>query len=461
MRFFIRFLTSLLLLVVIAAVGFAAYAWNRSIDPIEPPQRTAFDAKLIEDGAQLAAIGNCTACHTRPGGKSFAGGLPIPTPFGTIFSTNITPDPETGIGRWSEEAFNRAMREGVDRQGRHLYPAFPYDHFTKVSDADNKALYAFLMSRPAVAQTAPANDLPFPLNMRWVLAGWKLLYFDSGAYQAATDQSDEWNRGAYLVTGLGHCGSCHTPRNSLGAETSAHLSGGEAEGWAAYAINAASPAPVPWTVDSLYDYMRRGWHPDHGVASGPMAEVTGNLGTLPDADIRAMAVYVADLMEEPSAERAERGSLAIEHAARQGNLIELASAPAGADTPEARGEAIYKAACSSCHEGAKPQPYGGVSFHLSSAISAPNSQNAINTVLFGLPAGSGTRSAVMPGFAATMSDEEITDLFAYLRGTFAEKPVWPDLASRLAATRSGDYHVSVKPSDGIERGPENIGAIDQ
>ncbi|TKT69085.1 cytochrome c, partial [Aquamicrobium sp. LC103] len=261
-----RLLLGLLVAVIVGGAGFLVYAWKPSIDPIEPPDRASFDQALIEEGSRLAAVGNCTACHTRPGGRSFAGGLAIPTPFGTIHSSNITPDPATGIGDWSEEAFNRSMREGVSRDGSHLYPAFPFDHFTLVSDEDNRALYAFLMTRQPVEEVPPANDLPFPLNQRLVLAGWKMLFLREGPYANVAGQSEEWNRGAYLADGLGHCGACHTPRNALGAvRAGEHFAGGEAEGWAAYALDANSPAPVPWTVDSLYAYMRQGWHPDHGV----------------------------------------------------------------------------------------------------------------------------------------------------------------------------------------------------
>ncbi|WP_342447459.1 cytochrome c [Mesorhizobium opportunistum] len=299
-----RFWIGVFVVVIAGAAGLFAYAWKPAIDPVEPPQRSAFDQALIEKGAVLASVGNCTSCHTKPGDKSFAGGLAVPTPFGTIYSTNITPDPETGIGRWSQAAFTRAMREGVDRAGNHLYPAFPYDHFTLVSDEDNSALYAYLMTRRPVNKRPPANELPFPLNVRLVLAGWKLLFFDKGSYQTVASQSAEWNRGAYLVNGLGHCGACHTPRNMLGAEKAgSHLAGGEAEGWTAFALDASTTAPVPWTHDSLFAYLRRGWHTEHGVANGPMGEVTGNLGRLPDADISAMATYIASQMGEPSPRR--------------------------------------------------------------------------------------------------------------------------------------------------------------
>lgn len=460
---FRRFFLGLFGLLVVIFAGFFIYAWKPAIDPVEPPDRSSFDQALIEHGAVLAAVGNCTGCHTKPGARSFAGGLAIPTPFGTIYSTNITPAPETGIGHWSEAAFNRAMGEGVDRQGRHLYPAFPYDHFTVVSDEDNRALYAFLMTRQPVEQQPQANELPFPLNVRMVLAGWKLLFLDEGAYQNVASQSAEWNRGAYLVNGLGHCGSCHTPRNALGAEVAgAHLAGGEAEGWSAFALDGSNAAPLPWTPDSLYAYLRRGWHEEHGVANGPMAEVTGNLGLLSDADVSAIATYVVSLMGEPSEERKQDADKIREIVSRNaGGVVNASASPAATGTPLERGAAIYAAACSVCHDGSRPQPFGGIDFHLSTALNAPNSQNLVNTVLFGLPAASGRQSAIMPGFAATMNDEQLTDLLTYLRDEFAGKPAWQDVASRAADTRSGKYRVSVRPSDGIERGPDNIGAHDK
>jgi mono/diheme cytochrome c family protein len=453
-------LVGLLAIIVIAAVGFFAIAWKPAIEPITPPERASFDQALIDKGAMLAAVGNCTACHTQPGSRSFAGGFALPTPFGTIYSSNITPDPETGIGTWSEAAFNRAMREGVSRDGRHLYPAFPFDHFTLVSDEDNQALYAFLMTRPAVKKSPPANELPFPLNVRLVLAGWKTLFFKEGPFQTVASESEEWNRGAYLVNGLGHCGACHTPRNMFGAEqASMHLAGGQAEGWTAFALDSSSTSPIPWTQDSLFAYLRQGWHPDHGVTNGPMGEVTGNLGLLPDSDVRAIATYIASQMGTPSPERQQR---AEDIRKKIGEGLMLASAPAPAnDTPAGRGAAIYQAACATCHDGSRPLPFGGINFHLSSTINAPDAQNAVNMVLFGLPAASGRQSAIMPGFAPTMTDQQVTDLLAYLRETVAGKPAWPDVATRAAETRNGKFQVSVRPSDGIERGPDNIGAQDQ
>ena len=243
--------------VVVVAGGVAAFAvaWRPAIAAIEPPAPQTFDAALVKRGRELAAMGNCNDCHTTRGGKSFAGGVAVPTPFGAIFSANITPDPDTGIGRWSEAAFRRAMRSGVDREGRHLYPTFPYDHFTNVTDEDDRALFAFLMTRQPVHATPPANQLPFPYDQRFVIAGWKLLFLHGGNWQPDSTQSAEWNRGGYLVEGLAHCGSCHTPRNALGAEQNTQaFAGGDVENWHAYAINAQSTAPVPWTTDALAVY---------------------------------------------------------------------------------------------------------------------------------------------------------------------------------------------------------------
>ncbi len=230
--------------IVLAAGAAAAFAiaWRPAIAAIDPPAPQAFDAALVKRGRDLAAIGNCNDCHTVRGGKNFAGGLPVPTPFGTIFSSNITPDPETGIGRWSETAFRRAMRSGVNREGQHLYPTFPYDHFTNVSDEDDRAIYAFLMTRQPVHAPARSNQLSFPLDRRPVIAGWKLLFLRRDTYQPDSSKSAEWNRGAYLVEGLAHCGACHTPRNALGAErVNAQFAGGDVDNWHAYAINDTIP----------------------------------------------------------------------------------------------------------------------------------------------------------------------------------------------------------------------------
>ena len=450
----------IVVLVVLLGVGFFALVWRSEIEPVEEAAAAQFDPQLVARGAALAAVGNCIACHTVPGQKAFAGGLPLPTPFGTIYSTNITPHPETGIGRWSAEAFQRAMREGVDREGNHLYPAFPYDHYTRVTEEDNRALYAYLMTREPVDAAVPENELPFPVSFRPILAGWKLLFFDEGAFEPDPEQSEEWNRGAYLAEGLGHCGSCHTARNRFGAlERDGHWNGGEAEGWAAFAINENSPAPIPWDRQALAFYLANGWHPHHGVSRGPMAEVTENLGTLPAEDIEAIATYAASVMGEPSAERQDRARQILEEVeARPEPQPASAQARTAEASSEDLGAAIYQSACAICHESGRALPFGGLHLLMSTAVHAPNPQNLINLTLYGLPAADGVRSAIMPGFNAVLSDEELLALFTYIRGRFSGQPDWPDLAERLRATRSGEYQVRVLPSDGIERGPSNIGA---
>lgn len=457
---FIRFLAVVLILILIVAAGLFAIAWRGEIEPVAAVDPSSFNEDLVAQGAQLAAVGNCIACHTVPGQPAFAGGLAIPTPFGTIYSTNITPDPESGIGHWSEEAFQRAMREGVDRQGRYLYPAFPYDHFTLITDEDNRALYAFLMTREPVRSPPPQNDLPFPFNMRMILAGWNLLFLDKGPFQPDTAQSEEWNRGAYLAEGLGHCGACHTPRNRFGAvDSDRHFGGGEAEGWQAYAINATSPAPIPWDADSLAFYLRHGWHEWHGVSRGPMAEVTGNLGLLPDRDIAAIATYVASVMGEPDQTRRERAEQ-LKAEIFQGQTAVQAAPATDTQAGDAQhpGAAIYASACAGCHNGSKPLPFGGLRFSLSTAVNAPNPQNIVNVVLFGLPPSDGEASAVMPAFANVLDDHQMADLLAYMRERYSEAPAWEDVADLVARTRSGQYKVAVRPADGIERGPENVGA---
>jgi mono/diheme cytochrome c family protein len=416
---------------ILIAGGAAAFAvaWRPAIAAIDPPAPQSFDAALVKRGRDLASIGNCNDCHTVRGGKTFAGGLPVPTPFGTIYSSNITPDAETGIGRWSEAAFCRAMRSGVNRDGQHLYPTFPYDHFTNVTDEDDQALYAYLMTREAVHAPARENQLSFPLDQRFVVAGWKLLFLRRGTYQPDPTKSAEWNRGAYLVEGLAHCGACHTPRNALGAErASASFAGGDVDNWHAYAINAQSPAPVPWDVDALAAYLRDGWHPDHGVARGPMAEVVSNLSSVSESDVRAIATYMASVFGQPTPNQKNQGEAALAQA----------KSPAPVTLPSdvnAAGALIYTAACATCHETGRAAPYGGVNLALSTALSSPDPRNAVNIVLSGIRPVEGERSPIMPGFAASMNDDQISVLLRFLRARFSNQPPWSGVEKTAADAR--------------------------
>jgi mono/diheme cytochrome c family protein len=433
-------------LLVAGAGGAFALAWRPAIAAIDPPAPQSFDTALVKQGRYLAAIGNCNDCHTVRGGKSFAGQLPVPTPFGTIFSSNITPDAETGIGRWSEAAFRRAMRSGVNRDGQHLYPTFPYDHFTNVTDADDQALYAYLMTRQPVRAPARENELSFPLDRRFVIAGWKLLFLRHGTYQPDAAQSAEWNRGAYLVEGLAHCGSCHTPRNALGAErASAQFAGGDVDNWHAYAINAQSPAPVPWDADALFAYLRDGWHPDHGVARGPMAQVVSNLSSAPQDDIRAIATYMAGVFGAPTPDRKRQGEA----------VLAQVKSPAvmQASKINAAGAAIYAAACATCHETGRSLPYGGVNLALSTAIAGPDPRNVANIVLSGVRPVEGERSPIMPGFAASMNDRQISALLNYLRARFSNQPAWTGVEKTVEdARRTQTVFLQTSP------GPHNAAA---
>jgi mono/diheme cytochrome c family protein len=447
--------------VVIAAFFFSA--WRAAIEPIAPPDARSFDPGLVRRGAELAAIGNCNVCHTVPGGKSFAGGVALATPFGTVYSTNITPDPETGIGRWSEAAFQRSMREGVDRAGRHLYPAFPYDHFTLVTNDDNTALYAYLMSRAPVRTAVPANDLYFPFNIRITLAGWKLLFLRKGPYEPVGARSEAWNRGAYLAEGLAHCGACHTPRNAFGAEKkNDRFAGGEAEGWTAYALNQQSPAPVPWTANALYDYLRNGWQEAHGVARGPMAPVVDNLATVRDTDVRAIAAYMANVLGEAAPERRRQGEALLARTRNNGPGNKPISADSNGTTPpvveQIRADAsvgamIYASACATCHKSGRPLPFGGIDLALSTAMQGPSAHNAINVVLAGLPAAEGERSPIMPGFSGALTDEQMVELIGYLRSRFSDKPQWTDIAKDVRDARTGARSAILHPSHATGSAP--------
>ena len=417
----------LVALVAGGALAAFAIAWRPAISAIDPPAPQSFDPALVKRGRELAAIGNCADCHTVRGGRDFAGGLQVPTPFGTIYSSNITPDAETGIGSWSEIAFRRAMRSGVARDGQHLYPTFPYDHFTNVTDDDDQALYAYLMTRPPVRAAARQNQLPFPLDRRVVIAGWKLLFLRLGTVEPDPGQSAEWNRGAYLVEGLAHCGACHTPRNALGAErTSARFAGGEADNWNAYAINSRSPSPVPWDTEALFAYLRQGFHPDHGTARGPMAEVVSNLSSVKESDVHAIATYMAGVFGAPTPERKRQGDEVLAQAKFSSSPVALT---------DAAGAAIYAAACATCHETSRPLPYGGVNLALSTPISAPDPRNLVNIVLSGVRPVEGERSPIMPGFAGSMNDGQIAALVGYLRARFSNQPAWTGVENTIADAR--------------------------
>lgn len=410
------------------------YAWQSPIPPIDARSAKPYSPTTVRQGAALALIGDCATCHTAPGGAAYAGGLAMPTPFGTIYSTNITPDPETGIGQWSEQAFIRALRSGVDREGRHLYPAFPYDHFTRVTDEDAQAVYAFLMSLDPVRASVPPNELPFPLDVRLTLAGWKLLFLRQARFVPDASKDQKWNRGKYLVDGLGHCGACHSPRNLLGAEkTSASFQGGEAEGWRAYALGSHSRSAVPWDEPALREYLTKGSHSLHGTAQSSMANVVDNLSRVDPADVGAIAYYLASLGTSE-----ERSGLKVATPSGPGRLPQVAGIQAATPSvPSAPGASIYAAACASCHEGDRDLPLGGLRLGLSTALADETPANLINLVVRGLPASGGSARAIMPGFGDVLDDRQISDLANYLRTEVAGKQHWDETAKAIADARRG------------------------
>jgi mono/diheme cytochrome c family protein len=336
------------------------------------------------------------------------------------------------------------MREGVDRGGRHLYPAFPYDHFTMLSDEELHALYAFLMTREPVRAETPANDVVFPFNVRMLIAAWKMLYLDRGPFRSDSAQGSDWTRGAYLVQGLAHCGACHTPRNVLGAERKREfLAGGTAEGWRVPAINSASRTPVPWTAESLFRYLRHGAAETSEVAAGPMANVVHNFAAAREQDVRAIAIYVASLAGAPDADRAQRAEQALARA-RAGTGAADYEAQKGAPRTNAdaaiqAGGVVYGATCALCHSAAKREPgapsSGALHLALSTSIALPEPGNLIRIILQGMAPPDGDAGFFMPGFAAELADEQIAAVVTYLRAAYTDRPAWPNVEREVRRTR--------------------------
>src|SRR5271165_128254 len=388
---------------------------------------------LVDEGRYLATAGDCVACHTRARGEPFSGGRPLYTPFGVIYSANITPDRVTGIGAWSEQQFARAMREGLAADGTHLYPAFPYTAYTKVSDRDIHAIYAYLRSLQPVNYAPPKNALSFPFSVRAVLTGWNMMYFEPGRYEPDATRSEEWNRGAYLIQGLGHCGACHTPRNFLGGERkSLALTGGDyleeiadevvdnqvtpmdestVRAWSAANLTPAPGGLGAWSLDAIAAYLKTG-HSARAAAFGPMSSVIGNsTGRLTDPDIHAMAVYLKSL--PPAAQSAPRRAAAGQLRA---------------------GEIVYTTRCGDCHlptglgiprsadaDASKTAPpLAG-----NAALQAPNPATLINVVLYGAHESALTEGSwpKMSGFELSvgLDDEQIAALCTYLRSSWGNQ----------------------------------------
>ena len=355
-----------------------------------------------------------------------AGGRPLETPFGKIYTSNITPDVETGIGSWSFTAFQRAMREGISKDGSHLYPAFPYTSFSKMSDEDLMSLYAFLMSEPAVKSVTPKTQLSFPFNIRPLMEFWNALFLDPPSMPIDPQQSAQWNRGSYLVNSLGHCTACHSPRNSFGAEKVGNyfLTGNIIDGWEAPALTHLNQSPIAWDETELYRYLRTGMTERHGMAGGPMAGVVTQLSTAQDEDIKAMAHYLASINQSPSLKTAKHAS----------------------DVPIKQvlnsGQRIFESACGACHQAQSTsvslsvEAGSNVPLQLNSQLHSDHPNNVIRTILEGIHAPATERVGYMPSFKNSLSNQQIADLTAYMREHFApDKSPWINIESQVERLR--------------------------
>jgi mono/diheme cytochrome c family protein len=386
----------------------------------EAPNATT---QLIERGEYLARAGDCVACHTQPGSRDFSGGRAMPTPFGNLYVPNITPDEETGIGLWTADEFYRMMHTGISRDGTLLYPAMPFASYSKVTRADTDAIFAYLMSVPPVRQKNRPHELRFPYNQRELLVGWRTLYFREGEYQPDPAQSAQWNRGAYLVQGLGHCAMCHTKVNALGGSSESQaFEGGMIpnQNWYAPSLTSNREAGLgDWSLEDIADLLQVGAS-HRGAVYGPMAEVTYNsLQYLSDDDAKAMAVYLKSLPQRES-EPPPTG---------QARLVE----PAVMET----GRKVYAAQCAVCHgDEGKGHPPGYPPLAGNASITMATPVNSIRMVLNGGFA-PGTRKNPrpygMPPFNHILNDQEVAAVVTYIRTAWGNNgtPVMPAQANEL------------------------------
>ncbi len=421
-------------------LALALIGWRSAFAPVAPIRLAASSATTspysdatIERGRMLAAAGDCVVCHTAPGGVANAGGRAMDTPFGKVYSTNITPDAETGIGAWSLDAFTRAMRDGISRDGHHLYPAFPYTSFAKIDDDDLQAIYAHLMAQPAVSSTPQQTKLAFPFNVRPLMAAWNGMFHETDSPLAEPAKSAEWNRGAYLVNGVGHCAECHSPRNAMGAVKGgkAFLSGAFVDGWEAPALTSASRAAVSWSEQEFYRYLRSGHTETHGIAAGPMAPVIHGLSSLPDSDVKAMATYLASFNppanDEASAEKAKTWAK---------TWVQTASS--NAPLPGSSGQRIFDAACAACHhDGNGPKLLGvNLPLALNTNLRSDRPDNLVRVILEGIREPSSRDIGFMPAFNESLNDRQIADLVIHMRGRFApDRPKWERVETAVARIR--------------------------
>lgn len=358
------------------------------------------NADLVARGRYLAVVGDCAGCHTRPGGAPYAGGLGLGSSFGTIYTANITSDPKAGIGSWTSDQFWRAMHEGRRNDGAHLYPAFPYPYFTHVSREDSDALRAYLLSVPASDYTPPANKLMFPVNIRGTMAIWNALFFKAEPFKPHPDQSAEWNRGAYIVTGLGHCGACHTPKNLLQADSrSKPLQGGKIEDWFAPDLTSSPRGLGSWSQDDIVEFLATGRNAHSNGGASMTSVLTHSTTRMTDEDRKDIAIYLKSL--PPSQGSSARGA--------PSDLM-------------AEGGAIYRDQCSACHgvDGAgEPRLFPALRNNANAQQRDPTTM--VRYILTGSQsAATAARPTpfAMPAFAWKLNDHEVAAVATYVRNSF-------------------------------------------
>jgi mono/diheme cytochrome c family protein len=401
-----------------------ALADYRGANPTGVPAKLA-QASVVERGAYLARAADCMACHTTPGGKEYAGGLGFKLPFGALYSTNITPDKETGIGNYNDQDFLNAVHRGIRRDGARLYPAMPYVSYTYMTEADALAIKAYLFSLPPVRAAAPENTLTFPFNQRWAMSFWSALFNPDTRFEPDTSKSPEWNRGAYLAEALAHCGECHTPRNlAFALNNRKKYAGAVTAGWRAFNISSDKATGVgAWRDEDLVSYLSIGHADGHGTASGPMGEaVDHSLSQLAGEDIRAVVAYLRTVPVIASTDLP--ATLAPPAPASHKD---------GGGTPDPRGKMVFEGACVSCHGWTGESPIAPFATLTGTwAVNDPTAINVAQIVISGTTRHTPADAVSMPAFGNAYSDAEIAAVANYVTARFGAK------GSRLTAQAVAD-----------------------
>src|ERR1700680_703184 len=393
------------------AVALDAYAGHPTGVPAD-----FHETDPVARGRYLTEAADCEACHTAKDGSPFAGGLAFKTPFGTMYSPNITPDTQTGIGGWSDADFLKAVHEGIGRDGKRLYPAFPYAAYTYLADEDVLAIKAYLFTLAPVTNVPPQNELSFPFNQRWLMTFWSGLFNPNQRFRATAEQGPEWNRGAYLAEALAHCGDCHTPRNLLQAlDNKNKFSGAVVTGWRAYNITGDSASGVgAWSEAELAQYLASGHAKGRGTASGPMAEAVDlSFENLTAGDIRAMVAYLRSVPAIATPDMPATKPVSAPADPKQGVAANV----------DPHGKQIFEGACASCHSWTGVSPLASrATLTGSRAVNDPTATNVAQIVLSGSQRRLSNSALAMPAFGAAYSDREIAAVANYVTARFGAKP---------------------------------------